>query len=95
MEKERSHVKKLINVFKNANSKFKILPSDTPIQIVMIPGNEEVKKVAKILQENDFDIRPILYPTVPKGGERLRVVMHAFNSLDEVKNLLHILNVSK
>jgi len=93
MEKERNHVKELIKVFKNGNSKFNILPSDTPIQVVMIPGNEEVKKVAKNLQENNFDIRPILYPTVPKGGERLRIVMHAFNSLDEVKKLLQILNV--
>ena len=93
MEKERNHVKELIKVFKNGNSKFNILPSDTPIQIVMIPCNEEVKKVAKNLQENNFDIRPILYPTVPKGGERLRIVMHAFNSLDEVKKLLQILNV--
>jgi 8-amino-7-oxononanoate synthase len=92
LEKERKHLKELIFFFKNGNLKFKILPSDTPIQIVMIPGNEAVKKVARNLQENNFDIRPILYPTVPKGGERLRIVMHAFNSLDEVKKLLQILN---
>jgi 8-amino-7-oxononanoate synthase len=95
MEKERNHLNQLINVFKNRNLNFKILSSDTPIQIVVIPGNEEVKKVAKNLQENNFDIRPILYPTVPKGGERLRIVMHAFNTLDEVKKLLQILNAGK
>jgi 8-amino-7-oxononanoate synthase len=92
MKKERDHLKELITVFKNGNLKFKILHSDTPIQIVIIPGNEEVKKVAKTLQENSFDIRPILYPTVPKGAERLRIVMHAFNTLDEVKRIVQLLN---
>ncbi len=95
MEKERNHLKELIHLFRNGNLKYKILPSDTPIQIVIIPGNKEVKKVAKTLQENSFDIRPILYPTVPKGEERLRIVMHAFNTFDQVKNLLQILNEPK
>ncbi len=94
MEKERNHLKELIGFFKNGHSKYQILPSDTPIQIVIIPGNEEVKKVAKSLQQNNLDIRPILYPTVPKGAERLRIVMHAFNTFDEVKTLLQILNYS-
>ncbi|HEY5371538.1 MAG TPA: pyridoxal phosphate-dependent aminotransferase family protein [Hanamia sp.] len=87
MTEERNHINQLINTFKNSNIKFKILPSETPIQIVIIPGNEEVRKTAEMLQENNFDIRPILYPTVPKGQERLRIVMHAFNSEEEVKAL--------
>ncbi len=95
MEKERNHLKELINLFRNVNSKYKILASDTPIQIVIIPGNEEVKNVANTLQENNFDVRPILYPTVPKGAERLRIVMHSFNTFDEVKRLLEILNAEK
>lgn len=95
MEKERNDLKELIGVFKNGNLNFKTLPGETPIQIVIIPGNKEVKKAANTLQENNFDIRPILYPTVPKGEERLRIVMHAFNTLDEVKKLLQILNEEK
>jgi 8-amino-7-oxononanoate synthase len=95
MEKERNHLMELIDLFRNGNLKFKSLASNTPIQIVIIPGNEEVKKVSKALQERNFDIRPILYPTVPKGGERLRIVIHAFNTLDEVKRLLKILNAEK
>lgn len=91
MENERSHIKELISIFKNNNLKYKKLFSETPIQIVIIPGNEEVKKVAKTLQENNFDIRPILYPTVPKGQERLRIVMHAFNSVDEVHSMEELL----
>ncbi len=92
MKKERAHIHKLIAFFKKADLKYKILPSETPIQIVIIPGNEEVKRVAKKLQENNFDIRAILYPTVPKGQERLRIVLHAFNTNEEVGEMLKILN---
>jgi 8-amino-7-oxononanoate synthase len=91
MKEERKHINQLIGIFKNSNIKFKILPSETPIQIIIIPGNEEVRKIAQTLQENNFDIRPILYPTVPKGQERLRIVLHAFNTEEEVRKMVHLL----
>lgn len=94
MEKERNHLEKLIGVFRNARLKYKVLSGDTPIQIIIIPGNDEVKKVAAALQENDFDIRAILYPTVPKGQERLRMVLHAFNRIEEVAEVIKILTSS-
>ena len=46
MKKEREHIKKLISIFKAADLNCKILPSNTPIQIAFIPGNERVKMVA-------------------------------------------------
>ena len=92
MEKEREHLKKLIGIFKEADLSCKLLPSDTPIQIAIIPGNDKVKKVAKAFRENNIDIRAILYPTVPKGQERLRIVLHAFNSEGEVESVIKILN---
>ena len=92
LKKEREIINQLIYIFKNAELKYKILPSNTPIQIVMIPGNEKVKRIAETLQESDFDIRPILYPTVPKDQERLRIVLHAFNTEEEVKGVAKILS---
>lgn len=91
MIKERNHITELIQIFRNASSKYAILPSETPIQIVIIPGNKEIKKVAKKLQQNNFDIRPILYPSVPKGQERLRIVLHSFNKREEVDELVNFL----
>jgi 8-amino-7-oxononanoate synthase len=91
LKKEREKIKELIHVFQNASIKYRILKSDTPIQIVIIPGNEEVKKVAATLQQNNFDIRPILYPTIPKGQERLRIVLHSFNTVDEVQKMVKFL----
>jgi 8-amino-7-oxononanoate synthase len=92
LKKEREKIKELIQKFQQAKLKYAILKRDTPIQIVIIPGNEEVKKVAATLQQNNFDIRPILYPTVPKGQERLRIVLHSFNTIEEVEKVLEILN---
>lgn len=62
--------------------------SATPIQCLLIPGNENVKAVSNHLAEWHVDIRPILYPTVPEGEERLRIALHSFNSLAEVQDLM-------
>ena len=47
--------------------------------------------MAQKLQQDNMDVRPILYPTVPKGSERLRIVLHSFNTIDDVNKLLEIL----
>ena len=92
MKEERRQLAELIQQFQSADIRFEKLPSETPIQIVVIPGNEEVKKVAILLQEYNLDVRAILYPTVPKGKERLRIVLHAFNTDEEIKKLITHLN---
>lgn len=91
MQSERTHLSALIHQFKKAKCRFHVQESDTPIQVVIIPGNNEVKKIATLLQENNLDVRPILYPSVPKGGERLRIVIHAFNTEQEMEQLCRLL----
>ncbi len=89
---ERNFLQKLIHFFQNAALKFEKLCSQTPVQIVIIPGNDAVKKTAAQLQNSGFDVRAILYPTVAAGKERLRIVLHAFNTLNEVQELVKILS---
>ena len=84
MKKEREQLKKLIDFFQVQDLRYKKLQSSTPVQGVIIPGNTEVKNTAAILEKNGFDIRPILYPSVPKGKERLRISLHAFNAEDDI-----------
>lgn len=91
MNKEREHLNTLINYFQCSSIAFPKLVSNTPIQVVIVSGNTQVKRVAELLQSNNLDVRPILYPTVPKGGERLRIVLHSFNTLEEVKLLVGLL----
>ncbi|MFN4198342.1 MAG: aminotransferase class I/II-fold pyridoxal phosphate-dependent enzyme [Flavobacterium sp.] len=61
----------------------------SPIQSIIIPGNERVKWVASQLQQLGFDVKPILSPTVPKGAERLRFCLHSYNTREEIKGVLH------
>ena len=89
---ERGQLSHLIDFFQAATVRFKKLKSGTPIQIIVVPGNDEAKAIASELQKKDFDVRAILYPTVPKGGERLRIVLHSFNTLEQVEQLIQILN---
>ncbi len=91
MKKERTQLNTLVQVFSHGPFSSTSFPSVTPIQPVIIPGNEAVKKAAAILQQNNFDIRPVLYPSVPNGKERLRIVLHAFNTIEQVKKVCELL----
>lgn len=92
LHQERNHLQKLINIFQSCVIRYEKLVSPTPIQIVIIPGNNEVKHKAGLLQQRGFDVRPILYPTVTAGKERLRIVLHAFNSEQELFGLIELIN---
>lgn len=93
MEPERVYLRKLIDDFRLAPKGWHTIDSATPIQAIIIPGNEQVKKAAAQLQRQGFDIRPILYPTVPEGQERLRVVLHTFNTSEEISKAVEMLNL--
>ncbi len=86
MQREQS-LKNLISLFDHIGFK----KSNTPVQCFILAGNENVKKAAAQLLENNLDARPILYPTVPLGEERLRIALHSFNTEEETKLLIDLL----
>lgn len=91
MKRERNYLAQLIRLFQETEIPQAKLVSLTPIQVVVIPGNDAVKEMAAKLQDAGLDVRPILYPTVPSGSERLRIVLHAFNNEPDLRKLLSIL----
>jgi 8-amino-7-oxononanoate synthase len=68
-----------------------LIPSNSAIQSIIIPGNNEVKRKAEQFQQAGFDVRPILSPTVKEGNERLRICLHTFNSNEEITKLTEYL----
>ncbi len=62
-----------------------------PIFGVIIGGNQKCKAVAQYLQQHGFDVRAILSPTVPEGTERLRIILHSFNTQDQVQQLFNLI----
>jgi 8-amino-7-oxononanoate synthase len=80
--------KKSIQVNKNAW----LISSGSPIQSIVIPGNDRVKLVSAELEKAGFYAKAILYPTVPKGAERIRICIHSFNTEEQVLGLANKLN---
>ena len=66
--------------------------SKSAIQSAIIPGNQNVKSLAKQIQEKGFDVKAILSPTVPEGQERLRFCIHSYNSKEEISEVLGLLS---
>jgi 8-amino-7-oxononanoate synthase len=92
MFNERQLLNHLIDIFQAADLAYNKLNSRTAIQGVIVPGNEAVTSLANRLQEQELDVRPILYPTVPRGSERLRIVLHTFNTREQLGKLTAILS---
>ncbi|HEY0272552.1 MAG TPA: 8-amino-7-oxononanoate synthase [Chitinophaga sp.] len=90
MQAERSHLQERIAELRAGLPAGCLQPSRTPIQPILTPGNAAARALAQQLQDGGLDVRAILHPTVPKGQERLRVVLHSFNTSEEVARLVKI-----
>ena len=89
---EKTMLKDNIVAFKEGFSGSGLIESESPIQCVVIGGNDRCKKVTGELQKFGLDVRPILYPTVEEGKERIRICLHSFNSKTEIAQLCELLN---
>ena len=81
-----------INIFNQQKHLLGLRPlfvrSKSAIQCAVIPGNERVKIIANQLQNQGFNVKAILSPTVPEGQERLRICLHSFTTENEIEMLL-------
>jgi len=72
----------------------RVLNSDSPIQGIIVSGNDNARQLAQRLQAENFDVRPILSPTVPKGTERIRICLHAHNTPEQIIGLASVFSES-
>jgi len=91
LNESRKMLGTLIGNFQSAKLPYQKLISQTPIQGIIVPGNENVVSLSKRLAGAGFNVHPIFYPTVPKRSERLRIIVHSFNTLDELGLLINML----
>lgn len=75
------------------NTLFPLLASDSAIQCVVLNCNGMARRAAAALQTAGIDVRPILSPTVAAGAERIRICLHAFNTLHEMTLLTSTINI--
>ncbi len=90
---ERKKLEEIVNYFveKRNTCKKGWLRSPTHIQTLIIPGNEEVVKMAEHLKNYGINALPIRKPSVPENEERIRFCLHAYNTKEEVDKLFGIL----
>ncbi|CAM2859523.1 aminotransferase class I/II-fold pyridoxal phosphate-dependent enzyme [Flavobacterium frigoris] len=99
LETEKENIEKLrLNIihFNQQKNLLGLKPlfvrSKSAIQSAIIPGNANVKKMARQFQENGFDVKAILSPTVPEGQERLRFCLHSYNAPGQIEEVLRLLS---
>jgi len=67
------------------------IESKSPIQCFKLNNIEKLKHISNTLYKSGFDIKPLLYPMVSKGKERIKVCLHTFNTKDEINSLIKTL----
>lgn len=90
----RTHLGALIARLKTGLQlkRWQLLPSDTPIQPLVIGDNHETLAVSRALDAEGLWVPAIRPPTVPKGAARLRITLSAAHSLAQVDRLADALN---
>lgn len=85
-----AHVKLFRSILSEAliGQEVNLWPSPSPIQALLMAGNETCIKFCRRVQER-FQIRlyPIRAPTVPVGQERARIILHAHNTEEQIRYL--------
>ena len=71
-----------------AVSSFKLLPSITAIQPLIVGENEATVALSKALWERGLWVPAIRPPTVPKGTARLRISLSAAHTAADIDQLI-------
>ena len=86
---EVQELQQVIAMYQNFAKEFLPIFSSHPtaIQTLTFQNFETTSQVAKSLQNLEIGAKMILSPTVPKGEERIRICLHAFNTKAELVKL--------
>ena len=71
-----------------AGLRYKLMPSDTAIQPLLIGDSHEAWALSEALRENAIWVAAIRPPTVPQGSARLRITLSAAHSVEDVEKLI-------
>ena len=86
----RRHLNELIAQFRRQASAmgYQLMPSDTPIQPIMVGDNWAALALSNSLEEEGLLVTAIRPPTVPEGEARLRVTLSAAHTRADLDRLL-------
>ncbi len=95
IEQEPERVRTLqgnVNYFINGLQErgFNTLNSETPIVPIITGDDERAWMMAKLAQEQDIFVLPVVSPAVPAGTSRLRANVTAGHTLDEIEQAMNV-----
>jgi 8-amino-7-oxononanoate synthase len=90
----RAHLQNLIAQLRSGLSDlpWKLMPSPTAIQPLLIGDNQQALKLSEALRERCIWVAAIRPPTVPQGTARLRITLSAAHSAADVAQLIGTLH---
>ncbi|MDR2924931.1 MAG: 8-amino-7-oxononanoate synthase [Azoarcus sp.] len=93
-DERRAHLAALIKRLRSslAQKRWKLLPSRTPIQPLIIGSNADALALGDALMKQGLWISAIRPPTVPAGSARLRITLSAAHTADDVDRLTEAIN---
>nr|OQO20902.1 hypothetical protein B0A51_10568 [Rachicladosporium sp. CCFEE 5018] len=74
-----------------SNTAFMSVPAEKPVSPIFYVLSSEPKALAAYCQAKGFVVRGIVPPTVPRGGERVRICLHAGNTTGEIDGLVQVI----
>lgn len=86
----RDRLSQLIRLLKEglAAHRWRLMPSDTAIQPLIIGGNEEAVAVSEQLARRGILVPAIRPPTVPQRTARLRISLSAAHTIEDIERLI-------
>jgi 8-amino-7-oxononanoate synthase len=93
-ESMRAHLQRLISQLRSGFHKlpWKLMPSATAIQPMLIGDNQQALKLSDGLRECGIWVAAIRPPTVPQGTARLRITLSAAHHATDVTRLVEALH---
>jgi len=90
----REHLRELIAQLRSglAGLPWKLMPSDTAIQPLLVGDNQAALALSEGLRERGVRVAAIRPPTVPQGTARLRITLSAAHSESDVAQLIGALH---
>ena len=91
----REHLQNLVRHFRDGASRIglELLPSESPIQPVIIGDPGKAVKFSRVLEEQGLLVSAIRPPSVPEGTSRLRITFTAAHQPADVDRLLEALEL--
>ncbi len=89
----RVHLQALIQYFKTnaAHLNFEFIDSSSPIQALIVGGNEQALLLSEQLKKSGILVSAIRPPTVASGSARLRITLTAAHTFAQLDQLIHAL----